>query len=82
MADTPRGSNAKRQVHRPAVWRYCCLASPPLGVSAPGVVNNLSANTLQLIINQLFGLVIFYILSTGLDKNSFGQINLALALML
>ncbi|MGZ3753131.1 MAG: oligosaccharide flippase family protein, partial [Mucilaginibacter sp.] len=46
------------------------------------LVSNLSANTLQLIINQLFGLVIFYILSTGLDKNSFGQINLALALML
>jgi O-antigen/teichoic acid export membrane protein len=46
------------------------------------LVNNLSANTLQLIINQLAGLVIFYILSTSLDKNSFGQINLALALML
>ena len=46
------------------------------------LVNNLSANTLQLTINQLFGLVIFYILSTGLDKNSFGQVNLALALML
>jgi O-antigen/teichoic acid export membrane protein len=46
------------------------------------LVNNLSANTLQLIINQLFGLIIFYILSTALDKNSFGQINLALALML
>jgi O-antigen/teichoic acid export membrane protein len=46
------------------------------------LVTNLSANTLQLIINQLFGLIIFYLLSTGLDKNSFGQINLALALML
>src|ERR1700745_3233662 len=46
------------------------------------LVNNLSANTLQLIINQLSGLVIFYLLSVGLDKNSFGQINLALALML
>ncbi len=46
------------------------------------LVNNLSANTLQLIINQLFGLVIFYILSTGLDKTSFGEINLALALLL
>ncbi|HTD41888.1 MAG TPA: oligosaccharide flippase family protein, partial [Mucilaginibacter sp.] len=45
-------------------------------------VNDLYANTLQLIINQLLGLVIFYILSIGLDKNSFGQINLALALML
>lgn len=46
------------------------------------LVNNLSANTLQLIINQLSGLIIFYLLSAGLDKNSFGQINLALALML
>jgi O-antigen/teichoic acid export membrane protein len=46
------------------------------------LVNNLSANTLQLIVNQLFGLIIFYILSASLDKNSFGQINLALALML
>src|SRR5579863_9412411 len=45
-------------------------------------VNDLYANTLQLIINQLSALVIFYILSFGLDKKSFGQINLALALML
>ncbi len=43
---------------------------------------NLSANTLQLVINQLSGLVIFYILSISLDKNSFGEINLALALLL
>lgn len=43
---------------------------------------NLSANTLQLIINQLAGLIIFYILSYGLDKVNFGRINLALALML
>jgi len=46
------------------------------------LVKNLSVNAFQLIINQLFGLVIFYILSTGLDKNSFGQINLALAVLL
>lgn len=46
------------------------------------LVNNLSANTLQLVINQLSGLIIFYVLSTGLDKSSFGQINLALALLL
>ncbi len=44
--------------------------------------SNLSANTLQLIGNQLLGLIIFYILSINLDKNSFGQLNLALALML
>lgn len=45
-------------------------------------IKHLSANTLQLIINQAFGLVIFYFLSTGLDKTSFGNINLALALLL
>ena len=46
------------------------------------LVGNLSANVLQLVLNQVFGLVIFYVLSTGLDKNSFGQINLALAILL
>lgn len=46
------------------------------------LIKNLSANTLQLIINQLAGLVIFYIISRGLDKESFGEISLALALML
>jgi O-antigen/teichoic acid export membrane protein len=46
------------------------------------LVQNLSVNAFQLVINQLFGLGIFYVLSTGLDKNSFGQINLALALLL
>jgi len=45
-------------------------------------VQNLSANALQLVLNQLFGLVIFYILSVTLDKNSFGQVNLALAILL
>jgi O-antigen/teichoic acid export membrane protein len=43
---------------------------------------DLSANALQLILNQVFGLVIFYVLSTGLDKTSFGQLNLALAVLL
>lgn len=46
------------------------------------LIKNLSANALQLIINQLAGLVIFYIISKNLDKNSFGEINLALALTL
>jgi len=44
--------------------------------------SHLSANTIQLVINQSFGLAIFYFLSTGLDKTSFGNINLALALLL
>jgi len=46
------------------------------------LIQNLSVNTIQLIINQLLGLGIFYVLSTGLDKNSFGQINLSLAILL
>ncbi|HWD89946.1 MAG TPA: oligosaccharide flippase family protein [Mucilaginibacter sp.] len=44
--------------------------------------SHISANTIQLVINQLFGLVIFYFLSTGLDKAGFGNINFALALLL
>lgn len=43
---------------------------------------NVSVNTFQLIINQLFGLAIFYALSKGLDKNIFGQINWSLAVLL
>lgn len=46
------------------------------------MLKNLSANTTQLVINQLLGLIIFYTLSSGLDKNSFGQLNLALAILL
>jgi len=46
------------------------------------LIQNLSVNAIQLIVNQLLGLGIFYVLSTGLDKNSFGQINLALAILL
>ena len=45
-------------------------------------LRNISANTFQLIINQLFGLGIFYALSKGLDKNIFGQINWSLAVLL
>jgi O-antigen/teichoic acid export membrane protein len=43
---------------------------------------NLSANALQLVINQVFGFGIFYLLSTGLSKTNFGQINLVLAILL
>ena len=45
-------------------------------------LKNVSVNTLQLIINQLFGLLIFYALSKGLDKNTFGQVNWSLAVLL
>ena len=46
------------------------------------LTRDLSANALQLILNQLFGLVIFYVLSTSLNKTEFGQLNLALAILL
>jgi O-antigen/teichoic acid export membrane protein len=45
-------------------------------------LRNVSANTLQIIINQFFGLAIFYALSKGVDKVLFGQINWALAVLL
>ncbi len=45
-------------------------------------LRNVSYNSFQLIINQLFGLAIFYGLSKGLDKNIFGQINWSLAVLL
>jgi O-antigen/teichoic acid export membrane protein len=45
-------------------------------------IRDISANTLQVIINQVCGLVIFYLLSIGLDKNSFGEINWTLAVFL
>lgn len=46
------------------------------------LAGNLSVNAVQLILNQVFGLGIFYTLSTGLSKSDFGQINLALAVLL
>jgi len=46
------------------------------------LIQNLSVNAIQLIVNQLFGLGIFYVLSTGLDKSSFGHINLVLAILM
>jgi len=46
------------------------------------LLQNLSVNAVQLVVNQLLGLGIFYVLSTGLDKNTFGQINLALAILM
>ncbi|MDN3584473.1 oligosaccharide flippase family protein [Mucilaginibacter flavus] len=46
------------------------------------LAHNLSANTIQLVINHLFGVLIFYVLSVGLDKNTFGELNLALAVPL
>lgn len=46
------------------------------------LLHDISINTLQVIIVQSFGLVVFYLLSTNLDKNEFGKINWALAVLL
>ncbi|MDN5289477.1 MAG: polysaccharide biosynthesis protein [Mucilaginibacter sp.] len=45
------------------------------------LVQNLSANTLQLVVNQLFGVLMFYVLSVSFDKNNFGLVNLALTVV-
>jgi O-antigen/teichoic acid export membrane protein len=45
-------------------------------------IRDISANTLQLIISQFCGLLIFYLLSTKLSKNDFGEINWTLAILL
>lgn len=47
-----------------------------------GHLKNFSVNALQLVANNVFGLAIFYVLSTGLSKSDFGQLNLALAILL
>ncbi len=45
-------------------------------------LHDISANTLQVIIFQCCGLIIFYLLSTQLDKTEFGEINWSLAVLL
>ncbi len=45
-------------------------------------IHDISANTLQVIIFQCCGLIIFYLLSTRLGKNEFGEINWSLAVLL
>ena len=47
-----------------------------------GHVKNLSANLIQLILNQLSGVVVFLILSNSLSKSQFGDFNWALAVLL
>jgi len=43
---------------------------------------NLSANTVQLCINQAFSMAVFYFLSKGLSKADFGELNWTLAIFL
>ena len=45
-------------------------------------IQDISANTLQVIIFQCCGLIIFYLLSTRLGKIEFGEINWSLAVLL
>ena len=45
-------------------------------------LHDISINTLQLLIVQSCGLIVFYLLSTGLEKNDFGAFNWALAVLL
>lgn len=45
-------------------------------------LHDISANSLQVVINQLCGLVIFYVLSAWLSKYQFGEINWSLAVLL
>jgi O-antigen/teichoic acid export membrane protein len=54
---------------------------PAISIVKPNHFKNLSANTIQLVINQVFGLAIFYVLSNQLDKQSFGQLNWVLAIL-
>jgi O-antigen/teichoic acid export membrane protein len=45
-------------------------------------LHDISINTLQLIVVQSCGLIIFYLLSTRLGKNEFGELNWVLAVLL
>ncbi|MBD0294860.1 MAG: oligosaccharide flippase family protein [Flavisolibacter sp.] len=44
--------------------------------------SNISANTIQLAINQFFSLLVFYFLSKGLTKDDFGELNWTLAIFI
>jgi O-antigen/teichoic acid export membrane protein len=46
------------------------------------IVRDISASTSQVIINQLAGIIIFYITSKYLDKSIFGEINWSLAFLI
>jgi len=43
------------------------------------LIKDISANTLQTLITQVFGLVIFYLTSKYLSKNDFGELNWSMA---
>lgn len=46
------------------------------------IVRDISANSLQVVINQLSGILLFYFCSRFLDKNTFGELNWSIAVMI
>ena len=58
------------------------MQAPAASAMKRKFVKDISASSLQVIINQLCGLVIFYILSAWLNKKDFGEINWSLAVLL
>jgi len=48
----------------------------------PRFIRRISDSALQFLINQAFGLGLFYVLSRGLDKEQFGELNWTLAVFL
>ena len=46
------------------------------------IVRDISANSLQVIINQLSGILLFYFCSKFLDKNTFGELNWSIAVLI
>jgi O-antigen/teichoic acid export membrane protein len=55
----------------------------PLLIKMKGsFIRNLKANSLQLLLNQGFGIAAFYLLATQLPKKDFGELNWALAILL
>jgi O-antigen/teichoic acid export membrane protein len=46
------------------------------------LIHDISVNSFQVIVNQLCGLGIFYVLSVSLTKNIFGELNWSLAILL
>lgn len=49
--------------------------------SGKKLIKDISANTLQVVITQFFGLLIFYFTSKYLSKNDFGEFNWSLAIV-
>ncbi len=46
------------------------------------IIHDISASSLQVIINQFSGVLVFFILSAYFTKNEFGEINWSLAVLM